>query len=65
MRSDAVTLYEKLSFLFLPEDFDFRFLTVPIVDMKRKFALAVGFETFLPSETELTLGSGNWKKSEI
>ena len=65
MGGDTVILYEKLSFLFLPEDFDFRFLTVPIVDMKRKFALAVGFETFLPSKTELTLGSGNWKKSEI
>lgn len=39
-------------------DFDFRFLTVPIVDMKRRFALAVGFETFLPSATEVTLGSG-------
>ena len=39
-------------------DFDFRFLTVPVVDMKNKFALAVGFETFLPSATEDSLGSG-------
>ena len=39
-------------------DFDFRFLTVPILDMKKKFALAVGFETFLPTATEVTLGSG-------
>lgn len=39
-------------------DFDFRFLTVPIVDMKKKFALAVGFETFLPTATEVSLGSG-------
>ena len=39
-------------------DFDFRFLTVPIVNMKKKFALAVGFETFLPTATEDSLGSG-------
>jgi len=39
-------------------DFDFRFLTVPILDMKKKFALAVGFETFLPTATEDSLGSG-------
>lgn len=38
-------------------DFDFRFLTVPIIDMKKKFALAVGFETFLPTATEDSLGS--------
>lgn len=39
-------------------DFDFRFLTVPFIDMKRKFALAVGLETFLPTATEDSLGSG-------
>jgi hypothetical protein len=39
-------------------DMDFRFLTVPILDMKKKFALAVGFETFLPTATENSLGSG-------
>lgn len=39
-------------------DFDFRFLTVPILDMEKKFALAVGFETFLPTATEDSLGSG-------
>ena len=39
-------------------DFDFRLLTVPILDMKNKFALAVGFETFLPTATEDSLGSG-------
>lgn len=39
-------------------DFDFRFLTVPILNMKKKFALAVGFETFLPTATEDSLGSG-------
>lgn len=39
-------------------DFDFRFLTVPILEMKKKFALAVGFETFLPTATEDSLGSG-------
>jgi hypothetical protein len=39
-------------------DFDFRFLTVPIMNMKKKFALAVGFETFLPTATEDSLGSG-------
>ena len=39
-------------------DFDFRFLTVPIINMKKKFALAVGFEVFLPTATEDSLGSG-------
>lgn len=39
-------------------DFDFRLLTVPIVDMKNKFALAAGFEIFLPTATEDSLGSG-------
>ena len=39
-------------------DFDFRFLTVPIMNMKKKFALAVGFETFLPTATEDSLGQG-------
>ena len=39
-------------------DFDFRFLTVPIIDMKKKFALALGLETFLPTATEDSLGSG-------
>jgi hypothetical protein len=39
-------------------DFDFRFLMVPIMNMKKKFALAVGFETFLPTATEVLLGSG-------
>jgi hypothetical protein len=39
-------------------DFDFRILTVPIVDMKNKFALAAGFETFLPTASEDELGSG-------
>jgi len=39
-------------------DFDFRLLTVPIVNMKKKFALAVGLETSLPTATEVSLGSG-------
>ena len=39
-------------------DFDFRFLTVPVLDMKNKYAIAAGFETFLPSATENSLGSG-------
>jgi hypothetical protein len=39
-------------------DFDFRFLTVPIMDMEKKFALATGLEVFLPTATEDSLGSG-------
>jgi hypothetical protein len=39
-------------------DFDFRFLTVPILNMEKKFALAVGLEVFLPTATEDSLGSG-------
>jgi hypothetical protein len=39
-------------------DFDFRFLTVPVLNMQKKYAIAVGFETFLPTATEVSLGSG-------
>ncbi len=39
-------------------DTDFRFLTVPILDMPNKFALAVGFETFLDTASKDSLGSG-------
>jgi len=39
-------------------DFDFRFLMVPIINMNKKFALAVGLETFLPTATDVSLGSG-------
>ncbi len=39
-------------------DFDFRFLTVPWFDMKKRIAVAIGLETFLPSATEDSLGSG-------
>jgi hypothetical protein len=35
---------------------DFRFLTVPYLNMKKKVALAVGFETFLPTGNS-TVGS--------
>jgi hypothetical protein len=39
-------------------DMDFRFLTVPILDMPNKFALAVGFETFLNTASKDSLGTG-------
>jgi hypothetical protein len=39
-------------------DFDFRFLTVPVMNMQKKYAVAVGFETFLPTATETSLGQG-------
>jgi hypothetical protein len=39
-------------------DTDFRVLTVPYLDMSKKFALAVGLETFLDTATEDALGSG-------
>jgi hypothetical protein len=39
-------------------DIDFRFLTVPYVDMQKRRALAVGFETFLDTASEDELGSG-------
>ncbi len=39
-------------------DFDFRFLTVPIINMQKKYAVAVGLEVFLPTATETTLGQG-------
>lgn len=38
-------------------EIDFRLLTVPYMNMKKKFALAVGFETFLPTAQEPALGS--------
>jgi hypothetical protein len=39
-------------------DWDMRILTVPIIDMKNKFALAVGLEAFLPTASKDVLGSG-------
>lgn len=39
-------------------DMDFRFLTVPYLDMSKKMALAVGFETFLDTASKDSLGSG-------
>jgi hypothetical protein len=39
-------------------DVDFRFLTVPYLDMSKKLAFAVGFETFLDTASEDALGSG-------
>ena len=38
-------------------ELDFRFLTVPYMNMKKKLALAVGLETFLPTAMEPALGS--------
>ena len=39
-------------------DIDFRFLTVPYVDMSKRLAFAVGFETFLDTASEDALGTG-------
>ena len=39
-------------------DTDFRFLTVPYLDMSKKMAVAVGLETFLDTASEDSLGSG-------
>jgi hypothetical protein len=39
-------------------DIDFRFLTVPYLDMSKRLALAVGFETFLDTASEDALGTG-------
>jgi hypothetical protein len=39
-------------------DTDFRFLTVPYVDMAKKMAFAVGFETFLDTASKNALGTG-------
>ncbi len=39
-------------------DTDFRFLTVPIMDAPNRFALAIGFETFLNTASHDSLGSG-------
>ena len=39
-------------------DTDIRFLTVPHMDMANKFALAVGFETFLNTASKDELGTG-------
>lgn len=36
---------------------DFRFLTVPYVNMQKRRAVAVGLETFLPTATDDSLGS--------
>ncbi len=39
-------------------DIDFRFLTVPYLDMSKKLAFAVGFETFLNTASDDVLGTG-------
>ena len=39
-------------------DFDFRFLTVPYFNLQKRIAVALALETFLPSATEDSLGSG-------
>ena len=39
-------------------DLDFRFLTVPYLDMAKKMAFVVGFETFLDTASENVLGTG-------
>jgi hypothetical protein len=39
-------------------DIDFRFLTVPYLNMQKRLALAVGFETFLDTASEDALGTG-------
>jgi hypothetical protein len=39
-------------------DTDIRFLTVPYLDMSKKMAIAVGFETFLDTAADDSLGSG-------
>jgi hypothetical protein len=39
-------------------DIDFRFLTVPYMNMEKKFAIATGLEVFLDTAEEDTLGSG-------
>ena len=39
-------------------DVDFRFLTVPYMNMEKKFAIATGLEVFLDTAEEDTLGSG-------
>ena len=38
-------------------DVDIRILTVPYLNMKKRTAVALGFETFLPTPTDKTLGS--------
>jgi hypothetical protein len=39
-------------------DIDFRFLTVPYMNMEKKFAIAAGLEVFLDTASEDSLGSG-------
>ncbi len=39
-------------------DIDFRFLTVPYLDMSKRLALAVGLETFLDTASDDALGTG-------
>ncbi len=39
-------------------DIDFRFLTIPYLNLEKKFAIAAGLETFLNTASDDTLGSG-------
>ncbi|MBK1879302.1 hypothetical protein [Pelagicoccus mobilis] len=41
-------------------DMDMRFLTVPILDMPNKFAMATGLEVFMPTNSDDALGNDAW-----
>ena len=41
-------------------DMDLRFMNIPYLNMKKKMAVALGAEFFLPTAVEDTLGSGAW-----
>ena len=46
-------------------DTDIRFLTVPYLNPKKRVALAVGAEFFLPTASDDSLGSGAWTASPV
>ncbi|MFC0536075.1 hypothetical protein [Pelagicoccus mobilis] len=41
-------------------DLDFRLLTVPVLDMSKKFAVATGLEVFTPTASDDALGNDAW-----
>jgi hypothetical protein len=46
-------------------DMDLRFMTIPYLNLKKKMAVALGAEFFLPTASEDALGTGAWTVSPL
>lgn len=46
-------------------DMDLRFMTIPYIDLKKRTAVALGAEFFLPTASEDALGTGAWTAAPL